>query len=51
MLYELIIKYMIHKNCQDKKNVVCHDMKERCTKFLSNLQSNINDINYFFDYS
>ena len=51
MLYELITKHIIHKNCQDKKNVVCHDKKERCTKLFSKSQSNISDINHLFDYS
>ena len=51
MLYELITKHMIHKNCQDKKNVVCHDKKERCTKLFSKSQSNVSDINHLFDYS
>ena len=51
MLYELITKHIIYKNCQNKKNVVCHDKKRRCTKLFSKLQSNISDINHFFDYS
>ena len=51
MLYELITKHMIHKNCQDKKNVVCHDKKERCTKLFSKLHLNVSDLNHYFDYS
>ena len=31
-LYELIIKHMIHKNCKNVKNVICHDEHDRCTK-------------------
>ena len=49
--YDLIIKNMIHKNCLNNVNVVCHDEKNNCIKFFSKSLSEIIDLNHRSDYS
>ena len=48
--YDLIFKYIIHKNCFENKNVVCYNNKNNCIKFFFKSLSEIIDLNYCLNY-
>ena len=48
--YDLILKYIIHKNCLKNKNVVCYNDKNNYIKFFSKTLNKIIDLNDCLNY-
>ena len=51
ILYKLIIKHIIYKNCKNIFKIVCHNEHNRCIKYLSKSKYKKINLIYFFDYS
>ena len=41
---------MIHKNCKNKIDVICHDKNDNCIKRFSKSMFNVTNFLHFFDY-
>ena len=48
--YKLMTKHIIHKNCKNKIDVICHDKDDNCIKRFSKSMFNITNTFHFFDY-
>ena len=49
--YKLMTKYMIHKNCKNKIDVIYHDKNDNCIKRFSKSMLNVTNFFYLFDSS
>ena len=49
-LYKLMTKHMIHKNCKNKIDVICHDKNDNCIKRFSKSMFNVTNFLCFSDY-
>ena len=49
-LYNLILKYIIYKNCLRNANAVCYNKNNNCIKFFFKSLNEIIDLNYFLNY-
>ena len=49
--YKLMTKHMIHKNCKDKIDVICHDKNDQCTKRFLKQMINVTNLNHVCDFS
>lgn len=50
VLYQLVTKHMVHKNCKDRPNAVCHDEHGRCTKFFPKPECEATNLAYSSGY-
>ena len=50
ILYKLIIKYIIHKNCKNIFKIVCYNKYNRFIKYFSKSKCKKINLIYFFDY-
>ena len=48
--YKLMTKHMIHKNCKNKIDVICHDKNDNCIKNYSKSMFNVTNFFHFSDY-
>ena len=48
--YKLMTKHMIHKNCKNKIDVICHDKNDNCIKRFSKSMFDVTNFLHFFDY-
>ena len=50
-LYDLITQHMIHKNCKNKIDVICHDKNDDCIKRFSKSMFLVTNFFHASDYS